>query len=156
MQEHGQSGEVCVPRLKSSQCHDHMATLPWFWPDAQRLGDCGHRLLCRHFTMADTACLDLPSVQTPGRQRLRANMTYVPTLSVNDFCLTLWEFLFHSLFCFMWEVSLTLLILFYVGSFSYTPCAVLCGEFLLHSQCCFVWEFVLHAPCYFGHVGYFS
>ena len=156
MQEHGQSGEVCVPRLKSSQCRDHMATLPWFWPDAQRLGDCGHRLLCRHFTMADTACLDLPSVQTPGRQRLRANMTYVPTPPVNDFCLTLWEFLFHSLFCFMWEVSLTLLILFYVGSFSYTARAVLCGEFLLHSQCCFLWEFVLHAPCYFGHVGNFS
>ena len=66
------------------------------------------------------------------------------------------KFLLHSLFCFMWEVSLTLLILFYVGSFSYTPRAVLCGEFLLHSRCCFLWEFVLHAPCYFGHVGNFS
>ena len=76
--------------------------------------------------------------------------------TINDFCFALWEFLLHSLCCFMWGVSLTLPVLFYVGSFSYTPCAVLCGEFLLHFLCCFLWEFVLHVPCYFRHVGNFS
>ena len=114
------------------------------------MGDCGHRLLRRHFTMADTARLDLPSVQTPGRQRLRANMTYVPTPSVNDFCLTLWEFLLVSLCCFMWGVSLTLLMLFSVRNFSYTPHAVLCGEFLLHSSCCFMWGVSLTLPVLFS------
>ena len=72
----------------------------------------------------------------------------------------------------MWGVSLTRLLLFYTGNFSYTPIAVLCGDFLLHSPCCFMWgvslipsmlfyvgtfsstphvvlctEFLLHAPC---------
>ena len=74
----------------------------------------------------------------------------------------------------MWGVSLTRTGLFYVGSFSYTPLAVLCGEFLFHTLWCFVWgvsltyhilfyvgsfsytpqavlcgEFLLHAPCWF-------
>ena len=60
----------------------------------------------------------------------------------------------------MWGVSLTRPLLFYVGSFSYTPLAVICGEFLLHAPCCYMWgvsltrpfavlcgEFLLHAPC---------
>ena len=48
----------------------------------------------------------------------------------------------------MWGVSVTHPLLFYRGSFSYTPlagacgefytaCAVLCGEFLLHAPFCF-------------------
>ena len=82
MQEHGQSGEVCVPRLRSSQCRDHMATLPWFWPDAQHVGDCGHRLLRRHFTMDRHSWSGIASVQTAGRQRLRADVTCVPAPAV--------------------------------------------------------------------------
>ena len=66
MQEHGQSVEVCIPRLRSSQCRDRMSTLPWFWPDAQHVGDCGHRLLHRHFTMADTARLESPRYRQPA------------------------------------------------------------------------------------------
>ena len=38
------------------------------------------------------------------------------------------EFLLHHLCCFMWGVSLTHPLLFYVGSFPYMPLAVLCGE----------------------------
>jgi len=74
----------------------------------------------------------------------------------------------------MWTVSLTCAMLFYVGSFSYTPCAVSCGEFHWHARCCFMWgvslthlmlfytgnfsytpaavlcgDFLLHAPCCF-------
>ena len=30
-------------------------------------------------------------------------------------------------------------VLFYVGSFSYRPWAVLCGKFLLHAMDCFMW-----------------
>ena len=90
MHEHGQSGEVCVPRLRSSQCRDHMATLPWFWPDAQHVGDCGHRLLRRHFTMDRHSWSGIASVQTAGRQRLRADVTRVPTAAV------LTSFLFFS------------------------------------------------------------
>ena len=37
--------------------------------------------------------------------------------------------------------------LVYVGSFSYTPLAVLCGEFLLYAPCCFIGEFLLHSLC---------
>ena len=40
--------------------------------------------------------------------------------------------------CYLWKVSLARPMLFPVGSFSYTSCAVLCGEFLLHSLCCFM------------------
>ena len=59
------------------------------------------------------------------------------------------EFLFHAPCCFMWGVSLTHPLLFYVGSFSYTPLAVLCGEFLLHAPCCFMWGVSL-ARCFIG------
>ena len=45
----------------------------------------------------------------------------------------------HSPCCFMWGVSLTLPLLFYVGSFSYTPLSVLCGEFLLHTPGSFMY-----------------
>ena len=89
MQE-GQSGEVCVPRLRSSQCRHHMATLPWFWPDAQHVGDCGHRLLRRHFIVDRHSWSGIASVQTAGRQRLRADVTCVSTPAV------LTSFLFFS------------------------------------------------------------
>ena len=68
----------------------------------------------------------------------------------------------HRPYYFMWWVSHTCPMLFYVGSFLHSPCcfmwgvsyttnAVLCGEFLtlpmlfyvgcfLHSPCCFMWE----------------
>ncbi len=74
----------------------------------------------------------------------------------------------------MWTVSLTCAMLFYVGSFSYTPSVVSCGEFHWHARCCFMWgvsltrlilfytgkfsytpaavlcgEFLLHAACCF-------
>ena len=73
------------------------------------------------------------------------------------------EFLLHAPCCFMWGFSYTL-VLFYVGSFSYTLLAVLCGggggcvcvgefsymvhailcgEFLLPGPCCFMWEISL-------------
>ena len=71
----------------------------------------------------------------------------------------------------MWGVSLTHPVLVYVGSFSYTPHAMLCGEFLLHAPCSFMrrvsltrpmlsdsfsdtphamlfGQFLLQAPCY--------
>ena len=44
----------------------------------------------------------------------------------------------------MWGVSLTYPVLFYVGSFSYIPRAVLCGQFLFHAPCCFMWGVLLH------------
>ena len=56
------------------------------------------------------------------------------------------EFLLHAPCCFMWGVSLTDPLLFYVRSFSYTPLAVLCGEFLLHASCCFMWAVSLIRP----------
>ena len=40
--------------------------------------------------------------------------------------------------------------LFYGGSFSYTPCAVLYGEFRLHSSCCFLWGVFLTLPVLFS------
>ena len=74
----------------------------------------------------------------------------------------------------MWTVSVTCPMLFYVGSFSYTPWAVSCGEFHWHARCCFMWgvsltrlllfytgnfsytpiavlcgDFLLHSPCCF-------
>ena len=55
----------------------------------------------------------------------------------------------------MWAVSLTHPLLLYVGSFSYTPLAVLCGEFLLHTPCCFMWGVSLTRPVLI-YVGSFS
>ena len=49
----------------------------------------------------------------------------------------------------MWGASLTRPLLFYLGSFSYTPCAVLCGVFLLHVSCCFIWGVSLTRPFLF-------
>ena len=39
----------------------------------------------------------------------------------------------------MWGISLTHFVIFYVGSFSYTPLAVLCGEMLVHGPRYFIW-----------------
>ena len=66
------------------------------------------------------------------------------------------EFLLHALCYFMWGVSLTHPVLCYLGSFSYTPHAVLCGEFLLHTPCCFKWGVFLTCPmlCYVGSFSY--
>ena len=57
----------------------------------------------------------------------------------------------HAQYCFVWGVSLTRPILFCVGSFSYTPRAVLCGEFLLHNtpQDVLCSKLLFHAPCCF-------
>ena len=55
----------------------------------------------------------------------------------------------------MWAVSLTRPMMFYVGSFSYTPLAGLCGEFLLHAPCSFMWAVSLTHPLLF-YVGSFS
>ena len=49
------------------------------------------------------------------------------------------EFLLHTPCCFMWGVSLTHHLPFYVGSFSYPLHAIFCGEFLLHGLSSFIW-----------------
>ena len=55
----------------------------------------------------------------------------------------------HTCCCFVWGVSLTCPMLFYVGSFSYTLRAVLCGGVVLHYWCLFLCrKFVFHALCY--------
>ena len=71
------------------------------------------------------------------------------------------ELLLHDSCCFMCGFSLTDRMVFYVGSFSYTPGAVLCvdfsytphavsrGEFLMHTRALFCGEFLLHVPCCF-------
>ena len=61
----------------------------------------------------------------------------------------------HAPCCFMWGASLTCLMLFYVGIFSYRPHGVLCGEFLLHAPCWFLWELSITDPMLF-YVGSFS
>ena len=57
------------------------------------------------------------------------------------------EFLSHSTSCFMWELSLTSIALFCVGSCSqyYTPHAVLHWTFLIHAPCFFTGDVVIHA-----------
>ena len=71
------------------------------------------------------------------------------------------ELLLHDSCCFMCGFSLTDRMVFYVGTFSYTPGAVLCGdfsytphavsrgEFLMHTRALFCGEFLLHVPCCF-------
>ena len=71
------------------------------------------------------------------------------------------ELLLHDSCCFMCGFSLTDRMVFYVGTFSYTPVAVLCGdfsytphavsrgEFLMHTRALFCGEFLLHVPCCF-------
>ena len=66
------------------------------------------------------------------------------------------EFVLYTLCQFTWRVCLTHRVLFYLGSFSYTPyailclsytpCATLCGEFLSHTLCYFMWEVCLTHP----------
>ena len=58
----------------------------------------------------------------------------------------MWGVSLTCLCCFMLEVSLTRPVLFDVGSFFYTPLAVLCGVFLLHAPAVLCGEFLLHAP----------
>ena len=56
----------------------------------------------------------------------------------------------HTLCCFMWGVCLTHSVLFYVGSLSYTHCAILCGECF-----CYVGESIT-CPTMLYYVGSFS
>ena len=77
------------------------------------------------------------------------------------------EFILRRPCFFMWGVSLTHPVLFYMQSFSstllsvlcgeslmlfsvgifwYMPCAVLCGEFLLHTPTILCGEFLIHVP----------
>ena len=65
------------------------------------------------------------------------------------------EFLLHTPCCFMWGVSLTHSVLFYVLRLSYMPHAILCREFLLHGQYCFMWGISLTHSVLF-YVGGFS
>ena len=55
----------------------------------------------------------------------------------------------------MCGISLTRTVLFYVGSFPYTPIAVLCTEFLLQALCCFMWGVLVTHPVLF-YLGSFS
>ena len=58
--------------------------------------------------------------------------------------------------CFTWGVFLKFLMLFYVGSFSDTPDAVLRGEFLLHTPCYLMWEDSLTCRILFYVVSFFD
>ena len=71
-------------------------------------------------------------------------------------CCFLWGVSLTAPCCFMCGVSLKRLMLFYVGSFSYTPLAVLCGEFHVHASCCVVWGVSLTRPllCYVRSFSY--
>ena len=76
--------------------------------------------------------------------RFHSMLFYVGSFSYTPHAVLCEEFLLHAPCCFMWEVSLTRLPLFYVGRISYTPLlsyvgslsytlyAVLCGQYLLH------------------------
>ena len=57
--------------------------------------------------------------------------------------------------CFMWGVSLTHPMLFYVRSFSHAFDAISCREFLLNIICYFIWGVSLTHPLLF-YVGDFS
>ena len=96
-----------------------------------------HAVLCGEFLLHAPAVLD------------REFLVHATTV--------LWgEFLLYAPWCFMWGVSLTLPVVFYVGSFSYMSGGVLCGEFLLHAPCCFMWGFSLthHLLFYVGSFSY--
>ena len=56
-----------------------------------------------------------------------------------------WSFL-HAPCCFMWGVSPTYHMPFYMGSFSFMPVLFFCEEFLLHAPCCFLWGLSLIHP----------
>ena len=95
-------------------------------------------------------------------------LVYMDSFSYMSYAVLCGEFLLQAPYCFMWGVSLTYLVLFPVGSFSYTlvavvcgvsltrlmmfyvesfsymPLAVVCGEFLLHASGVFCGEFLLH------------
>ena len=73
-------------------------------------------------------------------------------ISLKEFILCL-EFLLHAWCYFMWGVSLTRLMLFYVGSFSYMPYATSCRE--LNTPCYVMWGVSLTQPMLF-YVGSFS
>ena len=88
---------------------------------------------------------------------------YVGSFSYMTHAVLCADFLLQTAWCFMWGVSLTrpvlfyvwisltrpmlfhvgsflcTLVLFFVGSFSYTSLAVLCVEILLHGPCYFMW-----------------
>ena len=53
------------------------------------------------------------------------------------------------------EIFTCPMLLYYAGSFSYMPLAVLGGEFLLHAPCCFMWGVSLTHSVLF-YVGCFS
>ena len=96
---------------------------------------------------------------------------YVGSVSYPPCAILCREFVLHTLGYFMWKYCLTHPILFcclsytpsailygefltcpmlfYVGSFSYMPHAVLCGDFLLQTAWCFIWGVSLTCPMLF-------
>ena len=84
-----------------------------------------------------------------GKLTLHASLCGQFLLSYMSYAVLFGEFLLHAPSCFMWGVSPTRHLLFYVGSFFYMPHPVLYGEFLLHALCCFLWGVSLTRPVLF-------
>ena len=124
-------------------------------------------------------------LKNPFYFMFRVSFTHTILFYIREFllhapCYFMWEL--HTPCCVMWGVSLTHLMLFYVGSFSYpmlfyvgsfsyTRHAILCGEFLLQAPCYFMWGVSLTCPillyvgvvvftrpilCYVGSFSYIS
>ena len=100
---------------------------------------------------------------------------YVGSFSFTPHAASCGDILLHTLCWFMWGLSilcgdiitclsccftcgvfLKFLMLFYVGSFSDTPDAVLRGEFLLHTPCYLMWEDSLTCRILFYVVSFFD
>ena len=124
MQEQGQSGDVCVPLLRSSQCRDHMATLPW-WRDS----------LTRPMLLLSGEFL----LHAPCYVMWGISLTHTLCCYLGTFSYTL-----HAILC--GEFPLHAPCYYYLDKFSYTPHAVLCGEFLLHTPSCIMWGVSLPRP----------
>ena len=119
---------------------------------------CGDFVLHSLYCFMWGVCLTQPVLSYAWNVSYTSCAVYVGSVFYTPCANICVQFVLHTLFCFMWGVCLRDLLLFmrgvsilcgeiltcpmllfYVGSFSYMPHAVLCGEFLLYALCCFMW-----------------
>ena len=84
-----------------------------------------------------------------GEFLLHAPSCFMWGVSLPRHCCFMWGVSLTRPCCFMCGFSLTHPVLIYVGSFRYTPLALLYREFLLHSICRFIWAVSLRHPLLF-------
>ena len=149
-QEQGLTGYSSV-RLTSRASHRlGKCRLSWVWLGFSLLSALSECSACSGRGSHRHASSGFVSVQTDPAAQSWHDLIRTSVFLFTLIVLFNYEFLLHSSgHLFYWGVSLTLLELVWLRSFSYTPRAGLIEEFLLHTRPGLIEEFLLHSSSWF-------